>query len=49
MTAIVGTLNQEYRVTEHPPWWRVRLTAVALTVTAQKLVLARGSPFTLLS
>lgn len=33
MTAIVDTLNQAYRLTERRPWWRVRLTAVALTIT----------------
>jgi membrane protein len=32
MTAIVDTLNQAYRVPERRSWWRVRLTAVALTV-----------------
>jgi len=32
MTAIVDTLNQAHRITERRPWWRVRLTAVALTV-----------------
>jgi membrane protein len=32
MTAIVDTLNLAHRITERRPWWRVRLTAVALTV-----------------
>jgi membrane protein len=32
MTAIVDTLNQAYRIQERRSWWRVRLTAVALTI-----------------
>ena len=32
MTAIVDVLNQAYYVTESRPWWRVRLTAIALTL-----------------
>jgi len=32
MTAIVDTLNQAYHITESRPWWRVRLTATALTL-----------------
>jgi membrane protein len=32
MTAIVDTLNQAYHITETRPWWRVRLTATALTL-----------------
>ena len=32
MTAIVGTLNQAYHITERRPWWRVRVTAIALTL-----------------
>jgi membrane protein len=32
MTAIVDTLNQAYHITESRPWWRVRVTAVALTL-----------------
>jgi membrane protein len=32
MTAIVDTLNLAHRITERRAWWRVRLTAVALTV-----------------
>jgi len=32
MKAIVDTLNQAYRIAERRSWWRVRLTAVALTV-----------------
>jgi len=32
MTAIVETLNQAYHITESRPWWRVRVTAIALTL-----------------
>jgi membrane protein len=32
MTAIVDTLNQAFHVTESRPWWRVRVTALALTL-----------------
>jgi membrane protein len=32
MTAIIDTLNQANRIGERRPWWRVRVTAVALTV-----------------
>ena len=31
MTAIADTLNQAHRITERRSWWRVRLTALALT------------------
>jgi membrane protein len=31
MVALMGTLNQAHHVTERRPWWRVRLTAIALT------------------
>jgi len=33
VTAIIDTLNQAYDVMETRPWWRVRLIALALTVT----------------
>ena len=32
MTALVDTLNQAYGLKEQRPWWRVRLTAIVLTV-----------------
>src|SRR6185295_18940400 len=32
MTAIIDTLNQAYDIQETRPWWKVRVTAVALTV-----------------
>jgi membrane protein len=33
MTALIDTLNQANRIGERRPWWQVRATAVALTVT----------------
>jgi membrane protein len=32
MTAIVDTLNQAFHITESRPWWRVRVTAIGLTL-----------------
>jgi membrane protein len=32
MTAIIDTLNKAYDIDEGRPWWKVRLTAIALTV-----------------
>jgi membrane protein len=32
MTAIIDTLNQAYDIQESRPWWKVRLTAIVLTV-----------------
>jgi membrane protein len=32
MTAIIDTLNTAYDIEEGRPWWKVRLTAIALTV-----------------
>jgi membrane protein len=32
MTAIIDTLNRAYGIEEKRPWWKVRLTAMALTV-----------------
>jgi membrane protein len=32
MTAIITTLNQAYDVSEGRPWWKVRVTAVGLTI-----------------
>jgi membrane protein len=32
MTAIIDTLNNAYDIEEGRPWWKVRLTAVALTI-----------------
>jgi membrane protein len=39
MTAIVDTLNLAHRITERRSWWRVRLTAVALTVALTAVTL----------
>ena len=33
MTAIIDTLNQAYDIQEGRTWWKVRLTAIGLTVT----------------
>ena len=32
MTAIIDTLNRAYGIEERRPWWKVRLTAIALTI-----------------
>src|SRR5215216_2778712 len=32
MTAIIDTLNTAYDIDEGRPWWKVRLTAIALTI-----------------
>ncbi len=32
VSALIDTLNQAYRVVERRPWWRVRLTAIVLTL-----------------
>ena len=32
MTAIIDTLNRAYGIEDRRPWWRVRLTAIGLTV-----------------
>jgi membrane protein len=32
MTAIIDTLNHAYDIEEGRPWWKVRLTAIALTI-----------------
>ena len=40
IAAVVDTLNQAYHITESRPWWRVRLTAIVLTLalTAAALI-----------
>jgi membrane protein len=40
MTAIIDTLNRAYGVEESRPWWRVRLTAIALTIGVSIFILA---------
>ena len=32
MTAIIDTLNRAYGIEEQRPWWKVRLTAIGLTI-----------------
>jgi len=40
MVSIITTLNAAYDVTESRPWWRTRLTAVALTIGLAIFILA---------
>jgi membrane protein len=39
MTAIIDTLNSAYDIEEGRPWWKVRLTAIALTVGVALFIL----------
>jgi membrane protein len=39
MTAIIDTLNNAYDIQEGRPWWKVRLTAIALTVGVALFIL----------
>ncbi|MGE3401070.1 MAG: YihY/virulence factor BrkB family protein [Vicinamibacterales bacterium] len=39
MTAIIDTLNRAYDIDEGRPWWKVRLTAIALTVGVSLFIL----------
>jgi membrane protein len=39
MVAIIDTLNNAYDVEEGRPWWKVRLTAIALTVGVATFIL----------
>jgi membrane protein len=39
MTAIIDTLNSAYDVEEGRPWWKVRLTAIGLTVGVALFIL----------
>jgi membrane protein len=39
MTAIIDTLNTAYDIQEGRPWWKVRLTAIALTVGVALFIL----------
>ena len=39
MTAIIDTLNKAYDIDEGRPWWKVRLTAIALTVGVALFIL----------
>jgi len=40
MTAIIDTLNTAYDIEEGRPWWKVRLTAIALTVGIAVFIVA---------
>jgi len=40
MTAIIDTLNHAYSVSEQRPWWKVRLTAIGLTIAVSLFILA---------
>jgi membrane protein len=40
MTAIIDTLNRAYDIQEGRAWWKVRLTAIALTVGVSTFILA---------
>ena len=39
MVAIIDTLNKAYDVEEGRPWWKVRVTAIALTVSVAAFIL----------
>jgi membrane protein len=39
LVAIVGSLNRAYDIEEGRPWWKVRLTAIGLTVALTVLIL----------
>ena len=39
MTAIIDTLNHAYGVEESRPWWKVRLTAMSLTIAVAVFIL----------
>jgi membrane protein len=39
VVAIIGSLNRAYDIEEGRPWWKVRLTAIGLTVALALLVL----------
>lgn len=39
MLAIIETLNIAYDITESRPWWKVRLTAIALTIALALFIL----------
>jgi membrane protein len=40
MTAIIDTLNRAYDIDEGRPWWKVRLTALGLTIAVSLFILA---------
>src|SRR3954464_1878494 len=38
MVAVVGAMNRAYDIDESRPWWKVRATAIALTIALSVLV-----------
>jgi membrane protein len=45
LVAIIGALNRAYDIEEGRPWWKVRLTAIALTLGVAVFVLAALTVF----
>ena len=43
MTSIISTLNAAYDIEEGRPWWKVRLTAIALTVGVALFILVSAT------
>ena len=43
MTAIIDTLNAAYDIEEGRPWWKVRLTAIGLTVGVSLFILVSAA------
>ena len=43
MTSIISTLNAAYDIEESRPWWKVRLTAIALTVGVALFILVSAT------
>src|SRR5436190_8504839 len=39
VVAIIGSLNRAYDIDEGRPWWKVRLTAIGLTIALAVLIL----------
>jgi membrane protein len=38
MVAVIGAMNRAYEIEEGRPWWRVRLTAIGLTIALSLLI-----------
>ena len=43
MVAIIGTLNRAYDIDEGRPWWKVRLTAIILTIGTAIFILVSST------
>ena len=43
MVSMINALNRTYDITENRPWWRVRLTAIALTISLSVLIVASAA------